>query len=520
MTIKKILFLGLTALFSCALGLSAVSFTQDNKTTMASAQVGTTTKEEDATIIAYKDASNWNFRTLHFYDVSFVSNSGYTQSNFENFLTVYYGSKISSWNKEGTTRGWGLNNGTAKDYFLCDGSTSQNHSFEFPWWVKGFYFQVVNNSNWIGGTGNSGYQVREDWGYHSKLYFNISNGSLGNATKTDNVTYAFPAITVNKVAVHANTKEVLDASIEEETSIIFNTYPNGSNTPTYPSLNGYKFSSWYTDPDLTTKYTKCILTTDTTLYAAYSPNYDENTFYLESDIRGWDHPEKAGVFKKNSNAEYLLENVSFSSGEKWKVKKGSSAYLSLDICNLDSSIAGYMTKGENVVVSEEGANYQYNVRITLNDSGEVTAVDVELYYNMNRFCNLILSKTGSICGTNYGNNGEILKPVWNELYEEYNHYRDVEKKEFKGYNAYELGSVFEQAAARYDYICSTYGSLLEQNPKTYDYNFAERSNAAKKSQTLSLNNVSDNTMIVFVVISAISVLSVGGLVLLKKKRAK
>ena len=525
MAIKKTLFLGLTALFSCALGVSVASFAgNNNETTVAHAQVGTTTKEEDSSIIAYTDASNWCFRTLHLYNVSFVEDSGYETSDFENFLNVYYGNFISSWANEGTTRGWGLNGGTAKDYMLCDGSTTTSHSFELPWWVQGFYFQVVNNTKWIGGQNNSGYQVHSSHGYHQKLSFSINYGnnyaSLSNATITDKAKYNFPAVNINRVAVDVNTKQVIDTTIESDTSVIFNYYPNGDISASVPELSGYTYYGYYTDAQLNNQYTKTKFTEDTTLYVAYYQAFAEDTFYMVGSERGWNDTSKAGVFTKDSDTQYSLNNVSFIANEEWKLRKGTSGWINTSLYSSVNVIGTYMTKGDNMTVTESGASHKYNIIVNLNNSGNVSGVTIEFYYNNTKFCNMILDKTGSICETNQGNNGQALKAVWNELYTEYQNYPSEEKELFKNYTADETGNVYAKAAARYDYICSFYGTALEQDPKTYDYNFAGRTNAVKKSQVLSLNNMSNNTMIVIVVIGAISVLSVSGLILLKKKKAK
>ena len=141
MRLKGLLF---TSCLAAMLGVGAFaglsSFKSAEPAQKAEA-AASTTKNTDATGIHYEDSSNWCYRSLHMYNVTYAD--GYSTTEFESFLTGFYGVKINSWSNQGTTRGWGYNGGTAYDYMICDGGSQTTHDFVFPWWIQSFKFQIT-----------------------------------------------------------------------------------------------------------------------------------------------------------------------------------------------------------------------------------------------------------------------------------------------------------------------------------------------------------------------------------------
>lgn len=518
---KKINALLLTLAASIACGAATGASLISKDALVEANAVVPTTKTEDATIVTIEDASSWLFRTLHIYGVSFVDGSGYDSTAFENYLTVYYGEQISSWDYEGTTRGW-ARNGSYQDYFVCDGSSTTSHSFEFPWWVQGLSFQAVNSGNWLP---SDGYTISSSWGYHGTIAATITSGTF-ESTKTDGTTYAFPAVTITKEAVNYKTKAVISGEETTETTVVFNNYPNGSDTPSHTDIDGYYFGGWYTDADLTEAFTKKVYSSNATIYGKYVPNFDADTYYIVGSERGWEDVETADVFTKVSDTQYKIEYISFIENEEWKIKKGNDGWIDLSYYANDDIFPSCMTKGSNVVVTAEGANWNYDIYINLNDDSSIKEVWVSYYYNAERFCDALLDLTDDICADNQGHNGEALKPVWNTLYGYFNLGPACEQAKLRALISDEGGTTTQKAAYRYDYICTLYTTQLEQDPKTYDYNFIGRdlsSFSPAKSSVSPLLGANENKTTMIALITVIAVVAVSGIAattFLKKKEEK
>lgn len=198
-----------------------------------------TTINQDATVLNIIDEEGWDFRTLHLFDLTFEDNYSYLE--LEKYFNHFYGNKIptASYQKEGTTKGWGYTDENyIGDYYLCIGNTVHasptNYQYVFPWWVKSFKYQIVNNNHWFpeGGNavtiGDSKKEINAYFWYENDYNFGVSQ-VVGNATR-----YNFNAITIN---------EILSSKSDKYTSSVYDFYTPNKSKIYY--LNQNKNSIYY-----------------------------------------------------------------------------------------------------------------------------------------------------------------------------------------------------------------------------------------------------------------------------------
>ena len=165
-----------------------------------------TNVEQKVTKLIINDQVGWDFRTLHLYGLTFEKGYGYYE--FDKYLESIYGKRIatSSYQKEGTTHCYAYTDeGYIGDYYLCNGNTDHakptKYEYIFPWWVKGAYYQIVNNSNWLPEGGNS---FSANNGYSKEVeasFWHNSSSSFGVTQKINNTNspIQFNAININKI---------------------------------------------------------------------------------------------------------------------------------------------------------------------------------------------------------------------------------------------------------------------------------------------------------------------------------
>ena len=223
--------------------------------------------------------NGWNIRTLWL--DNFDYSSGYSKTDFTKFCETYYNSSISSWNKEGTTRGW-KNSGNG--FNLCSGGDSRTYSFLLPSWVNDCSIYIENNSNSrLVGNLNKVLQ-----------YSNNSGSSMGSAKdKTvtfesknwDNALHFQASIGSAKTTTDFESSVTFIAKTDASTEIarkteIVNKFEHVGDY----SIDGYKFVDWYTDSNLTTSFSG-LIASNTTLYAKLEaklkdPLVSTNSFYV------------------------------------------------------------------------------------------------------------------------------------------------------------------------------------------------------------------------------------------------
>lgn len=254
-----------------AAGLAAVSAGVSSK---KAESVSAATKTEDASQIYVEDQCGWCFRTIHMWDVSF--NEKYSTTEFENFLNGFYGARTTSgWDKQGTSKGWAYYSGSG-DYFIRGTVSDNKFNVYFPWWVNSASIQLLNNDNWKDCSNGFKFHQKSEIYAYGQGQISVAGGSA--------CTYAFDAVTVSKKAIDSVSKtEIAGSSIPSETSVKYNYYPNGSDTPSDPSsIAGYTFDGWYTDSSLTNPYTSQIYSSDTTIYAKFIPNATTYTINFDA----------------------------------------------------------------------------------------------------------------------------------------------------------------------------------------------------------------------------------------------
>lgn len=136
------------------------------------------------------------------------------------------------------------------------------------------------------------------------------------------------------------------------------------------------------------------------------------------------------------------------------------------------------------------------------------AIKASSSYSAENFASDLLSMTNSICES--GTNKEIeLSAVWTTLQiEKWSLLESSQRTTLINASASESGTTIQQAMARYDRICTKYASCS---------NFIGRSgaNAANINKGIISNS---NTMLVVLLVSTITITSVGTFLFLKKKK--
>lgn len=202
----------------------------------------TGTQTHDATIVKVNDQSGWCFNTLHTWNFSFFEGYGY--KDLEYYFARKYGNRTltNSYSVESTYKTWTYTDeGFIGDYYL---NTGNGREFIFPWWVKDFSFQVVNNNHWL--PENGGYKINVINGFHKKVNVSIVNGDISYNVLSGNASDSIETIRVDFVG---------NDNIQSEISSVFDYY--------LPSVTKYKF---YLDQNHKIPYYRQVLRHNTTLY--------------------------------------------------------------------------------------------------------------------------------------------------------------------------------------------------------------------------------------------------------------
>lgn len=222
-----------------------------------------TTVSQTVTNLHIIDEAGWNFRTLHLFDMVFEEGYGYT--DFERYLTEEYGKRTATklYQLEGTKRTWAYTDeGYIGDYYLCVGNAAHAsktiYDYYFPWWVKGFSYQIVNNSNWVP---EGGKKISSSTGY----------GKTVNATFTDKNPSTLSQTIGSSKKININAIEVsfeiigLNIKVDNQLTSVYDYFEiNNLN-----DKNDKKFIGWFIDEECTILYTKSYLTENIVLYGLY-----------------------------------------------------------------------------------------------------------------------------------------------------------------------------------------------------------------------------------------------------------
>lgn len=211
------------------------------------------------------DEEGWDFRTLHLYGLTFEKGYGYYE--FDKYLESIYGPRkdTSTYQKEGITKCYAYTDeGYIGDYYLCNGNTDHaiatQYEYIFPWWVKGAYYQIVNNSNWLPEGGNN-FSSSNGYGKAIKSYFWYDSSTSFDVTQVvenTNITNSFKAVKINKILI-SNNQEL--KTIQDINSI-YDYYE----IPDNESYNDLSFKGWFIDKSCKVPYIRTILNEDITIY--------------------------------------------------------------------------------------------------------------------------------------------------------------------------------------------------------------------------------------------------------------
>lgn len=281
------------------------------------------------TKIVLDDRVGWCFRTLWLDSFSYAD--GYSQDLRNSFISTYYENNISSWAKEGTTKGYHYHNNGVN---LCAGGNSRIYTFYLPAWITDFTIQVENSGHsFLFGSSTSLYETLTLVnGDDRQMTYSGNVGScigktltitmyqngwiIGKAAIGSTPTYS-TEVTVNRYYL-SSTEETLKPS----SSLINHQYylPAFGSIPT---VSGYSkdSDSWYsgtTYAGATSTYDTSSLITSTdnntiNIVAKYQQIaagfYGGETFYGIDEYGRYGNPNYLRIYLLDENNNGVLSDV-------------------------------------------------------------------------------------------------------------------------------------------------------------------------------------------------------------------
>ena len=221
---------------------------------------------QTATKLTIVDEEGWNFRTLHLYGLTFEKGYGYKE--FERYMEDVYGKRLAtaSYKYEDTTRGYAYTDENyVGDYYICLGNKDDgkptSYDYIFPWWVKGGYYQIVNNNHWFPEGGQS---FTQGYGTHINSYFwfdSWDSYGVAHVDGTSSYKDSFKAVSVSKALMNNN--QVMDTIIDTVSAYDYYEIPNNI------SKNGLTFKGWYIDRACSKPYKRNLISEDVTIYGLF-----------------------------------------------------------------------------------------------------------------------------------------------------------------------------------------------------------------------------------------------------------
>lgn len=244
----------------------------------------TVTIDKNANVISWKDELNWNFRTVHLYDVELAP--GYTYEDLEYYLETTYGAESrDSFDFEGASSGFSFNTySSSGDYLIRAGGYGPEYELVLPDWVIGAKYQFVNNSNWLGNNDQDPDELKIQYNtefYCSNVKTYIYKGDDGKAhlstvDPTDDAIRTFPAVTVTYDLYSK------DGYIKHERyNYPISIYDHAPHV-TF-SAEAFKFVGYFTNTNYDVEFTPRRLEKDTVVYGLFV--CFPTTFYFED--QGW-----------------------------------------------------------------------------------------------------------------------------------------------------------------------------------------------------------------------------------------
>ena len=218
------------------------------------------TVSQKATKLTIVDEEGWNFRTLHLYNVSFFEGYGYKE--LDRYFEDVYGQKVStaSYQVEGTKRCYAYTDeGYIGDYYLCLGNTvdgkSTTYEYIFPWWVKEFSYQIVNNNNWLPEDGGNRITYSSGYGKEINSYFWYDSPTSYDVTQVvgNSFTTNMKAFKVSKIVNNKTSEEKISAYDYYE-------------VPSLTLDSSIKVNKWYSDSLYRQEYQRTLVSNAFSIY--------------------------------------------------------------------------------------------------------------------------------------------------------------------------------------------------------------------------------------------------------------
>lgn len=142
---------------------------------------------------------------------------------------------------------------------MCLGNTvdgkATNYEYIFPWWVKEFSYQIVNNNNWLPEDGGNRITYSSGYGKEINSYFWYDSSSSYDVTQVVGNSF-----TINMKAMNIN--KIVDSKTIKDKVSIYDYYE-------VPSLTidaSTKVNNWYTDSSYKQEYKRTLVNDSFSIY--------------------------------------------------------------------------------------------------------------------------------------------------------------------------------------------------------------------------------------------------------------
>lgn len=354
---------------------------------------------------------------------------------------------------------------------------------ETYWFGRG---NANTNSNWF----DSGINLYNQFRSHDYDNTIIISGSWDNFSASAYGWYV-------KVALHTGLNL-------ETTSYLF---MNSGTTPTTPDIGNKLFVGWYTDSDLTQKWTSGGQYTDINLYAKYA----ESEYYLVGDSAFVSEIGSAGSAWAISGG-YLMENV-YGGTNKAEVAYTFEQTVQLKAKSVIRGVESWIDVGGSTGtgISVVSGNYQLTAGTYSFYIGGDNKLYIAVGLQLDAYCTEFLDQTGQVCDGEDTVEADLLVK-WNKLATDYTKMSSEDQTTLAGTVGNESGTDAQKVMARYDVIIKNHTSFNDFMNRKNNANYTYKSAFMKQ-------NINHNDILpIILVASSIILVATGAFFLLRKKR--
>ena len=466
------------------------------------------------TKLILSDSVGWNFRTLWLESFSF--SDGYTINDLRDFIKSYYVNDITTWNKEGSTKGYHEYN---NNFNLCAGGTSKTYTFLFPTWVTTCKVTVENNSN-------SRYM-----NYLDNLYLYSNNTSGGYATggigKTITITCNDwgNASSVGSAATEASFNTTVNLILKTNASTTISTQSLSiskyDTLKTYLPSFGYTFDKFYSNANLTTATNTNLPLNLTTVYGKLVAKTEA---YVAGTMNDWNASDPNYLMEPGENSQYRITKA-FTANTEFKIVYQGSNWYGWSQADQTSKV---VTNG-SIIQGTDPDSTGYRIKVAVAGTYEIYLKTTEgtnkLWIQQDSTSEATTYATAFLAAITCTSDSTTFNiNVWNQvsgtssMEYKYNDLTEGAKGILATASANQGGTLIEQCAARYDRILSKYGFGTAAGQY---HDFMNRKPAKSGSGAILINSIvngSTGSMIAIIAISSVSIAAIGGYFLFKKKK--